>query len=371
MADFTPPRSFATGNLHDTPRGSQRPTSPASTMRKECSAAAVSEKAAIALISRLAVQMTLQSGYRMPALGFGTYANSDSPSVMGDAVYAAVKVGYRHFDCAESYKNEAAIGSSLERCFREGLVERSELFITSKVWQTNHDPENVYAACKNTLSNLNLTHVDCYLIHWPLAWEHTNLECEPLIPTDGSTGCVTMSTSGCSIQDTWRAMERLVDDGLANSIGVSNFSSSQLADLVSYARITPSINQIECHPMLPQHNLRKMCKINNIKVVSYAPLGRPGNLHEGDPMLLQHPVVVRIAEEKGLTAGQVLLQWQMDKGLAAIPKSTNFEHMTENLSLDKLGKWIDSNDINALDTLGTCHRFCNKKWNYGCLVFDD
>jgi diketogulonate reductase-like aldo/keto reductase len=365
MAEFTPPRSFATRNLHD-----PRSVSPSSDLRKECSAAAVSEKAAIALISRLAVQMTLISGYRVPALGFGTYSNSDSPSVMGDAVYAAVKVGYRHFDCAESYKNEAAIGSSLERCFREGLVERSELFITSKVWQTNHDPENVYAACKNTLSNLNLTYVDCYLIHWPLAWEYTSLECEPLVPTNG-TGRVTMSTSGCSMQDTWRAMERLVDEGLANSIGVSNFSSAQLADLVSYARIKPSINQIECHPMLPQQNLRKMCKINDIKVVSYAPLGRPGNLHEGDPSLLQHSVVVRIAEEKGLTPAQVLLQWQMDKGLAAIPKSTSFEHMTENLSLDKLGKWIDTNDVAALDSLGTRHRFCNKKWNYGCLVFDD
>jgi diketogulonate reductase-like aldo/keto reductase len=312
----------------------------------------------------------------MPALGFGTYSNSDSPSVMGEAVYNAVQVGYRHFDCAEAYKNEGAIGQGLERAFRDGIVDRAELFITSKVWQTNHDAENVIAACRNSLTNLNLTHLDMYLIHWPVAWAYTNIDCEPLVPTDGDgadgegSGSVVMSSSGCSIQNTWRAMEQLVDDGLVKNIGVSNFSSSQLADLVSYARIQPAVNQIECHPYLPQENIRKMCAVKNISVVSYAPLGRPGNLHDTDPILMEDPTVIRIAKEKGLTSAQVLLQWQIEKGLAAIPKSTSQDHMSENLGASSPVR-LDSNDITSLDTLETRHRFCNKKWNYGCFVFDD
>ena len=363
MAEFTPPRSFASNNLLD----SNRSCSPSGQLRKECSSAEVSEKAAIALISRLATTLTLNSGYRMPAIGYGTYSNSDSPSVMGEAVYKAVQVGYRHFDCAEAYKNEAAIGLGLERSFRDGLVERSELFITSKVWQTNHDPEHVVAACRNTLSNLKLTHVDLYLIHWPLAWEYTNVDCEPLVPKDND-GNVIMSTSGCSLQDTWRAMEKLVDEGLVKSIGVSNFSSTQLADLVSYARIKPAVNQIECHPYLPQNNCRKFCAMNEISVVSYAPLGRPGNLHEGDPKMMEDETIARIATEKEISPAQVLLQWQIEKGLAAIPKSTSQVHMEENLLIQNV---LDTNDINSLDALTTRHRFCNKKWCYGCLVFDD
>lgn len=362
--EFTPPRSFASRNLLDE---STRSVSPSSNLRKECSAAEVSEKAAIALIHRLASTVTLNSGYRMPALGFGTYSNNDSPSSMGDAVYRAVKNGYRHFDCAEAYKNEAAVGKGLEKAFREGLVVRSDLFITSKVWQTNHDPQHVYDACKNSLSNLGLTHLDLYLIHWPLAWEYTNVACEPLIPTD-KNGIVQMSSSRCSLQDTWGAMEKLVEDGLCKSIGVSNFSSAQLADLISYARVQPSVNQIECHPMLPQKNVRELCELNGISVVSYAPLGRPGNLKDGDPVLIQHPVVLRIAEKRGLSPAQILLQWQIEKGLSAIPKSSSQEHMVENLACMNVS--IDSNDITALDTLDVTHRFCNYKWCYGCFVFD-
>ena len=303
----------------------------------------------------------------MPALGFGTFSNSDSPSSMGDAVFTAVEVGYRHFDCAEAYKNEAAVGKGLEKAFREGLVVRSDLFVTSKVWQTNHEPQHVYAACKNSLENLGLTHVDLYLIHWPLAWEHTNVACEPLIPTT-TQDTVQMSSSGCSLHDTWRAMEKLVEDGLCKSIGVSNFSSAQLADLISYARIQPSVNQIECHPLLPQTNVRAMCQSNNIAVVSYAPLGRPGNLKEGDPMLIQNPVVVNIAEERGIAPACCLLQWQIEKGLSAIPKSSSKEHMAENLA--SLNVTIDKDDVLALDQLKTNHRFCNYRWCNGCFVFD-
>jgi alcohol dehydrogenase (NADP+) len=258
--EFTPPRSFASRtSLLDEGRS----VSPSSNLRKECSAAEVSEKAAIALISRVRNDKIMSSGYRMPALGFGTYSNTDGPDSMGQAVYNAVNIGYRHFDCAEAYKNEAAVGAGLAKALKDELVARSDLFITSKVWQTNHEPQHVYAACKNSLDNLGLTHVDLYLIHWPLAWEHTNVSCEPLVPTD-TKGTVQMSRSGCSLQDTWRAMEKLVEDGLCKSIGVSNFSSAQLADLISYARIQPSVNQIECHPMLSQNNLREMCLMNNM-----------------------------------------------------------------------------------------------------------
>ena len=348
-----------------------RALSPSSDMRQECSAAAISEQAAVRLISALEQTYSLNDGYCMPALGFGTFSNTDSPDDMAAAVFTALEVGYRHLDCAESYKNEAAVGRSLERSFKEGVVTREDVFVTSKVWQTNHKPEHVRQACKNTLKNLGLTYLDMYLVHWPMAWEYTGVECEPLIPVDAA-GRVRMSTSGCSIQDTWRAMEKLVDDGLVKSIGVSNFSSVQLADLLTYCAIKPAVNQIECHPLLQQRNLREMCALNRIHVVSYAPLGRPGNLREGDPVLMQHPTVQRIADARGVTPAQVLLQWQVKHGLAAVPKSANVARMTENLqSMVGKGRTMDEEDVAALDAIAERHRFCNKRWCAGVMVFDD
>jgi diketogulonate reductase-like aldo/keto reductase len=177
-----------------------------------------------------------------------------------------------------------------------------------------------------------------------------------------------MSASGCSIHETWRAMEALVRDGLVKSIGVSNFSSVQLADLMSYANIKPAVNQIECHPMLQQRNLREMCEYLDICVVSYAPLGRPGNLAEGDPVLMQHETVAQIAKSYGISAAQVLLQWQMLNGLATVPKSTNVAHMRDNLN--SMETPISMDDLETLNDITDTHRFCNKKWCAGVRVFD-
>jgi diketogulonate reductase-like aldo/keto reductase len=347
--------------------GIMRSLSPVSDMRKQCSAAGLSEKAAIALKLRLDRTISLNDGYRMPAMGFGTFSNTDAPAEMGNACYAALEAGFRALDCAEAYKNEGAVGDALHRALKDGLCTRDEVFITSKVWQTNHEAKRVREACLHTLENLGVTYVDMYLVHWPLAWEYTNVECDPLVPTDES-GRVLMSTSGCSIHETWRAMEALVDDGLAKSIGVSNFSSVQLADLMTYARILPAVNQVECHPMLQQHNLREMCAHNNICVISYAPLGRPGNLSENDPVLMQHETVVQIAKARGISAAQVLLQWQMLHGLATVPKSTNVSHMRDNLNC--MDQRISVDEVAALDRIGEVHRFCNKRWCAGVNVFD-
>ena len=333
----------------------------------QCSAAVKSEKAAQSLILRLNRTMPLNDGYCMPALGFGTFSNVDSPDEMEDAVYNALEIGYRSLDCAEAYKNEEFIGKGLRRALKDGIVSRESVYITSKVWQTNHEAKRVREACLNSLKCLGLAYLDLYLMHWPIAWEYTNTECEPLIPLD-ENGRVAMSKSGCSIHETWRAMEALVSDGLVKSIGVSNFSSVQLADLMTYAKILPSVNQIECHPFLQQHNLRAMCAQYNICIVSYSPLGRPGNIEENEPKLLEHEVVLGIAKDKGLSPAQVLLQWQFLNGLAAIPKSTKISHMKENFDCMKVQ--ISPTDVHAIDNIGLMHRFCNKLWCAGAYVFD-
>ena len=345
----------------------QRSMSPVSDLQNQCSAARLAESAAILLRSQLDQTYSLNDGYRMPAMGFGTFSNTDTPENMGNACYTALEVGYRALDCAEAYKNESAVGDALHRAFKDGICTRDEVFITSKVWQTNHEPKRVREACLHTLENLGVAYLDMYLMHWPLAWEYTNIECDPLVPTD-SQGRVLMATAGCSIHETWRAMEELVNDGLAKSIGVSNFSSVQLADLMTYARIIPAVNQIECHPMLQQHNLRKMCANYKICTVSYAPLGRPGNITESDPVLMQHHVVVQIAKAHDISAAQVLLQWQLRHGLATVPKSSNVAHMQDNLNC--MDKQISSEDMAALDGICENHRFCNKPWCAGVNVFD-
>ena len=338
----------------------------------ESPAAATSIKAAHSMITQLKMTFTLNNGYRLPGLGLGTFSKRDSPAEMGKAVIRAIKLGYRHFDCAEAYRNEEEIGKAFLSATEDGIVERSQLFVTSKVWQTNHEPHRVREACLNSLRNLGVDYLDLYLMHWPLAWEYTNPELSPLVPTKIIDGCATvkMSTAGVSIMDTWRAMEELVDAGLVRSIGVSNFSSLQLADLLSYARHRPAVNQIECHPFFPQVNLRGMCRRNQIRIISYTPLGRPGNA-DGGPSLLKDPSVNAIAKKWQITPAQVLLNWQIRHGLAAIPKSTCEERMAENLSSINDDIQIDDEDMASLDGLNRRHRFCNKPWCYGALVFDD
>ncbi|XP_059921670.1 aldo-keto reductase family 1 member A1-A [Gadus macrocephalus] len=288
--------------------------------------------------------VTLSAGQRMPVVGLGTWKSAAGQ--VEQAVLSALDCGYRHVDCAAAYGNEQEVGGALAQRVGPGKeLRREEVFVTSKLWNTKHHPEDVEAACRSSLAQLGLSYLDLYLIHWPMAFQRG----EELMPrrADGS-----VCYSDTHYLETWRAMEALVDQGLVRAIGLSNFSARQMDDVIAAARHRPAVNQVECHPYLSQASLLSHCRSVGVCMTAYSPLGsgdRPWASAD-EPRLLDDPKLGAIAEKYQKSAAQVVLRWQVQRGVVCVPKSVTPSRIQQNLQVcDFSLSEEDMRQVEALD----------------------
>ncbi|OBK41678.1 dehydrogenase [Mycobacterium sp. 1245111.1] len=257
---------------------------------------------------------------RMPALGFGTSLSDRSKT--RDAVKAAVKVGFRHLDAAERYRNEADVGAAIAELFADGTVRRDELFVTTKLWNNNHRPERVKPALQASLNRLGLDTVDLYLVHTPFAFQPGDDQ----DPRDVHGAVI--YDDGVTLEETWEAMESLVDEGLTGAIGLSDIDVEGAKRIAHTARIKPAVVEVESHPYHPQWEIHQLRETDGIVLLAFASLG-----HALEPRLLDDPLIVSIAQRMGKTPAQVLLAWGIQRGSAVLTGSVNPARIRENFDV--------------------------------------
>jgi alcohol dehydrogenase (NADP+) len=273
---------------------------------------------------------------RIPALGFGTLIPDAAETIT--ATRDALEAGFRHFDCAERYGNEREVGTALQAGLAAGGIAREDIFVTTKLWNSNHRPERVEPAFQGSLDRLGLKYLDLYLIHTPFAFQPGDDQ----DPRDQSGNVI--YDQGVTLLDTWKAMENLVDHSKCRAIGLSDISLDEVKPIYESARIKPAVVQVESHPYLPEMELLEFCKEKGIVFLAFAPLG-----HGLKPGLLEDPVISAIAERIGKTPAQVLLAWAVQRGTALLTTPRSTARAKENFDISPLPK--DALDeINRIQT---------------------
>lgn len=282
--------------------------------------------------------LRFKDGDSFPAFGLGTWRTSTNE--VYSSVYEALNTGYRHIDSAFLYQNEKQTGQAICDAIRLGIVTREDLFITSKLWNSYHHPDNVEEGFRISLENLQLEYIDLYLIHWPIAYK------KGVLMPSGPEDLLPLET--IPLESTWMAMQSLKKQGLVKHLGVSNFSISKLQRLIDKTGIVPEMNQVEIQPYFQQKELLDYCNKNDIRVTGFYPLGGPTTI-KSDKNLLVNPVVMNIAAKHNATTAQILLAWGMARGYAVIPKSIRPERIKENFDSQKIN--LDDSDMCTMSEL--------------------
>ncbi|KAF8262509.1 Aldo keto reductase [Lactarius quietus] len=273
--------------------------------------------------------LQLNNGINIPQIGLGTWLSK--PHEVENSVVWAVETGYRHIDCAYVYRNQDEIGAALAKVI-PSVVQREELFITSKLWNDAHRPSEVEKQLDTTLSQLGTSYLDLYLIHWPVAF----VQGRGMFPERADKPDQVEIESETSLVDTWKAMLALRSStGKVRAVGVSNFTVQQLEAIIKATGERPAVNQIEAHPLLPQDDLVEYCKKEEIILTAYSPLG---NNLQGKTKLVDYPEVKEVADRLGATTAQVLVAWGVYRGYSVIPKSVQKGRLVKNFDQITLSK---------------------------------
>ena len=314
----------------------------------------------------------------IPQIGFGLW--KIAPDDCADVVYAAIKAGYRHLDSASDYGNEKAVGEGIKRALDDGLCQRSDLWVTSKLWNTYHAKEHVSLALEQTLSDLQLEYLDLYLIHFPIALEFVPFDTRypPEWVFDPDVESPMMKASKVPLSETWSAMEKMHSQGLTKHIGVCNYTSGLLHDLMSYAKRKPDVLQIESHPYLTQERLIRLAKHYGLAVTAFSPLGASSyfelDMAQEGESVLNAAVVKKIADRVGKTSAQVVLRWGIQRGTSVVPKSSRVERMKENLDIFDFE--LSAEDMRSISVLNQNRRFndpghfCEEAFNTFYPIYD-
>jgi D-xylose reductase len=322
--------------------------------------------------------LTLDTGAELPVVGLGMWKVPNASCAQ--LVQQAVARGYRHFDCACDYGNEQEVGTGLHQAISSGECRREDLWITSKLWNTYHRGEHVELACRKSLTDLQLDYLDLYLIHFPIAQKFVPIEDRypPGWFYEPEAAEPKMALDRVPISETWAAMEKLKQDGLVKHIGVCNFGTSLLRDLLNYASEPVSVLQVESHPYLTQEKLLRFCRDNHIAFTAFSPFGA-SSYHElgmADPgdSLLEVPEIKAIGTAHGKSPAQVLLRWGSQRGTAVIPKTSRPARLVENL--DILNFELNQAEMDAISSLDKNHRyndpgvFCEAAFNTFCPIYE-